>query len=313
MARNRVKSGSLTYQIQKVFDEKLAIGESKFEAKKNGTANQKIYSWKTYKTYMEQGNNFIKYCKDHYQCKTLEECKNHVKDYMEDCVSRGNSAATQKTKMAMFGKLYNCSSSKFGVKTDIRHRSEITRSRGKKVRDKHFSEANHLELVEFCKSTGLRRAELAQIKGNDLFIDKRDGKYKIKVTRGSKGGRERVIPIIGTVNYIVNLMNKAGNNKLFNAIPNGADIHSYRGDYATQYYKEIAREIKDIPFDSISRGGTRRAFQSEVYVCRGDLKGVKYDKVAMLEVSKALGHNRISVIAGHYLKAQEIIEIEEVD
>lgn len=41
----------------------------------------------------------------------------------------------------------------------------------------------------------------------------------------------------------------------------------------------------------------------DAYVCRGDLQGIVYDRKAMEIASKALGHNRISVIAGHYLKS----------
>ncbi len=40
---------------------------------------------------------------------------------------------------------------------------------------------------------------------------------------------------------------------------------------------------------------------SSYYRCRKDRRGVAYDKKAMLYVSRQLRHNRISVIAGHYL------------
>ena len=36
--------------------------------------------------------------------------------------------------------------------------------------------------------------------------------------------------------------------------------------------------------------------------CRNDRKGQHWDKQAMQKASEALGHNRIDVIAGHYLK-----------
>ena len=40
----------------------------------------------------------------------------------------------------------------------------------------------------------------------------------------------------------------------------------------------------------------------EIYYCRGDRKGTWLDKNAMLAASKALGHNRISIIASNYLR-----------
>ena len=78
-------------------------------------------------------------------------------------------------------------------------------------------------------------------------------------------------------------------------------IHSYRGDYATMIYKAHARDIKDIPYDTINRG-TGRKMQSEVYHCKKDEAGKKLDKAAMLVCSKALGHNRIDVVANNYIR-----------
>jgi hypothetical protein len=78
-----------------------------------------------------------------------------------------------------------------------------------------------------------------------------------------------------------------------------ADIHGYRAEYATAIYKAHARAIQDIPYDRINRG-TGRRYQSQVYTCRKDEAGRKLDKAAMLVCSKALGHNRISVVADNY-------------
>ena len=41
--------------------------------------------------------------------------------------------------------------------------------------------------------------------------------------------------------------------------------------------------------------------RKEKYFMRADRKGDVYDREAMEKVSKQLGHNRIDVIAGHYL------------
>ncbi|WP_172807850.1 hypothetical protein [Christensenella intestinihominis] len=47
------------------------------------------------------------------------------------------------------------------------------------------------------------------------------------------------------------------------------------------------------PMDGLDR--------KEKYYCRRDKKGIVYDRQAMLYVSRQLGHNRVSVIAGNYL------------
>lgn len=287
MARNREKTGSLTKQIQNVYDSKLAIGDSKNYDKSHDGIKDKIYSWSTYNGYMKHANYFAKYCKETHGSRTLEECKSHINEWIE---KRSNlSASTQKLETAALAKLYGCSTKDFNS-TPARKRADITRSRGEKVRDKHFSETKNKPLVDFCKVTGLRRAELKALTGDKYF--EKDGKHYVSVDSGAKNGRPRDVEIIGTkqaVTDAVNHMKAAGDGKVFEKIPNGADIHSYRRDYCTEVYNIHARDLSTLG-------------QREIYYCRGDRKGQWYDKEAMQKASEALGHNRISVIAGHYLK-----------
>lgn len=306
IVRKRVKIGSLTKQIQDVFDSKLAIGESKYQDKLEGKktfnditalTQDKIYSWGTYKSYMKQANYFTKYCKDTYGCRTLEECRSYVDEWLQKQIEEEKSAYTQKLRACSLAKLYNCKSTDF-IKTEVRNRENITRSRGVKVRDKHFAEHKHQDLISFCKSTGLRRAELKVLIGDKLVYKKEEDKYYIKVDAGAKGGRERLAPIIGNVESVVERMKSVGTNKVFDKIPLAADIHSYRADYATAIYKAYARPIDELKCNLGVKGGNT----GDVYVCRGDLKGVVYDRKAMEVASKALGHNRISVIAAHYIR-----------
>lgn len=298
MARNREKTGSLTYQVKVALDDKLAIGQSKHQDKIKGVTQGKIYSWSTYNSYMKHNNYFVKWAKETHGARTLEDCRPYVDEWLTKRMEEGLSAYTQKLEASALAKMYGCSTKDF-VKTEVRHRADISRSRGEKVRDRHFSEEKNKEFVDFCKSTGLRRSELQALTGDKLIF--KDGKPYIAVDKGSKGGRYREAPVIGDKELVIDKMQSAGSGKVFEKIPNGADVHGYRSDYATNYYKSIARPIENIPYDKVNEG-SGRVYQSEVYHCRGDLKGVKYDKVAMLEVSRALGHNRISVIAGHYIR-----------
>lgn len=287
---------SLVGQIKARFDSRLAIGRSKHIDKLYGATQNKIYSWETYRSYMKHANYFAKWCKENYGCKTLEQCRPYVDEWL---TKRGELAAsTQKLEASALAKLYGCSSTAF-VKTKSRLRADIVRSRKDCVRDKHFSETRNKNLVDFCRSTGLRRAEVTALTG-DKLIYKNNNPY-VRINSASKGGRYREVPVIGNVSLVETLMKKAGSGKVFEKVSKNADIHSYRSDYATALYKQYARPINEIPYDRLNRG-TGRWYQSEVYVCRGDRAGIKYDKQAMLIVSNALGHNRLSVIAGHYLQ-----------
>lgn len=286
MGHKNQNKNSLVKQVQNNLDSQLAIGHLKRTDKITGTVSDHIYSWETYRTYLKHCCYFVKWCKQEYGYRTIEECHPYVTEWMK--TREHLSAYTQKLELSALAKLYHCSSADFDVHTKSRQRSEIKRGRDDVVRDQHFNEKLHAEFVEFCRSTGLRRAELRALRGTDLYLNP-DGTYSIHVTRGSKGGRERFAPIIGDVDLVCRLCNAVGERKAFPKLPSSADIHSYRAEYATRVYLNYARPIEQL---------TRR----EIYLCRKDRKGDQFDRAAMLEASRALGHNRISIIAEHYLR-----------
>ena len=104
-------------------------------------------------------------------------------------------------------------------------REDITRSRGTKVRDAHFSEAANEELVNFCKACGFRRNVLERLKGGDLYdrsgrrprlrprrtraIQRLQRRFRTGsatlpweqtyfiLHRNDKGGKTRLSPIVG--------------------------------------------------------------------------------------------------------------------
>ena len=322
-----------------------AFGESKKEAMANGTADDKIFSFSTYKTYWKHTKYFIKWVQEkHPDVTTLKKAEKLVSEWLQERVNqvdeKGNhlSAWTIQTECAALCKLYQ-------IKPDDpkrfqppkRNREDIKRSRTDAVRDKHFSVTNNDELIKFCRGTGLRRAGVSSVKGRDLMTreqieaeikrietipaDKRsasdqtrltickdtrifpDPSHKYFVHTKEKGGRERITPIIGpNAQQIVERFKATDpDKKVWQHVSKNADIHGYRGDYATIMYRMYAREIKDIPYDRINKGNGRR-FQSEVYTCRKDESGKKLDKHAMLVCSKALGHNRIEVVANNYIR-----------
>lgn len=129
-----------------------------------------------------------------------------------------------------------------------------------------------------------------------------DSEYYVYVRNG-KGGRERLSPIIGknAGQIVERIRSTPKGEKVWKYVNGNADIHSYRAQYATDIYRAHARPIEKIPYDKVNRG-TGKRYQSEVYSCRKDEAGKKLDKAAMLVCSKALGHNRISVVADNYIR-----------
>ena len=335
--KNKAYSKDLHQQAYDRLTGMQAFGESKREAVANGTDRDKIFSVNTYKTYWKHTKYFISYIKEHHpECTTLKKAKKYVNEWLQHRVDQGLSAWTNQAEAKAMGKLYGITpEDKDYFTPPKRNRQDIKRSRGVRVRDKHFSKTNNDELIRFCRGTGLRRSELESLKGSDLVTREQieaeisrieslpasertpgverhlevlqdtrmfDCDYFINV-RSGKGGRERISPIIGKdVGMIVERMqNTLAEEKVWQFVHQSADIHSYRGDYATTIYKATARPIEEIPYDRVNRG-TGRRYQSEVYVCRKDEAGKKLDKAAMLVCSKALGHNRISVVADNYIR-----------
>lgn len=282
---DNLKRKSLTRQVEETLKDKLKAGQSKHDAKVAGTTKEGIYSYKTLKSYMEQCNYFTRYCKENHGCRYLDECRQYADEYLQSRIDSGNSAYTLHLIRSALCKLYG-NTYKDYIPLPRRKRQDITRSRNDAVRDKHFSEESHKEIVSFCKATGLRRHELEQLRGKDCKY--RSGNLYIIVRKG-KGGKNRLVPVLSEYQALVTkLMQSAADDFVFDKVPNGMDVHSYRAEYATALYERLRRPMFDIPYD-------------ERYLCRKDRKGTILDKRAMLEVSRALGHNRISVIAEHYL------------
>lgn len=335
--RNKAYSKDLHQQAYDRLTGMQAFGESKKEAVANGTEKEKIFSFNTYKSYWKHTKYFIKYIKEnHPECTTLKSAKKYVNEWLQTRVDQGLSAWTVQLEAKAMGKLYGISPDDENYfKPPKRNREDIKRSRGDRVRDKHFSKTNNDELIKFCKGTGLRRAELGELRGKDLVTreeieaeisqlesrpaaeltpadtkrlemlqDTRlfEGDYFTHVRNG-KGGRERMSPIIGpnTEQIVERIKSTPAEEKVWQHIHQSADIHGYRAEYATIIYRAKARAIEEIPYDRVNRG-TGRKYQSEVYTCRKDEAGRKLDKAAMLVCSKALGHNRIEVVANNYIR-----------
>ena len=90
------------------------------------------------------------------------------------------------------------------------------------------------------------------MKSSQLVFDEDSNSYFLGVI--GKGGRQRLVPILSD-EAVERVKNADG--LVWDKIPNGADIHAYRGDYCTAVYEKHARPIQEIP-------------KSERYCCRKD-------------------------------------------
>lgn len=248
----------------------------------NNAIRDHIYSINTYATYEKHNNYFLQHCES-LGCKTLEQCRPYVTEWLQGRIDKGLSSYTIQTEAAALGKLYQCPVSEFGVDIPTRHREDITRSRGVADRDRGFSLEKNSEIVNFCRGTGLRRNELENLQSSQLI--NKNGEYYLGI-RG-KGGRYREAPIVGPHKAEIVARIQNANGKVWESVPSHMDVHSYRSDYATAIYTAHSRDV--IP-------------KGDRYYCRGDRKGEVMDKPAMKMASEALGHSRLEVVAGHYIR-----------
>lgn len=315
-----------------------AFGAKKSVDRMTGTTGDKIYSFSTYQTYYKHAKYFADYVmKEHPEVKNLKDARKYIGEWLRMREDEGLSAWTIQTEAKALGKLYGITPEDKDYYTPPqRHRSDIKRSRRPTARDSHFSEEKNKDFVEFCRGTGLRHREIGMLHGN-AYVRRNQLQKRLEETlelekareltpkeahvknmirdaltfadvndfvyvRNGKGGRTRIAPIVGehASEIIAKFKSVAPTDKVWPTVPVAADVHGYRGDYATAVYKRYARDIDKIPADS-TYAGINQPRQSEVYVCRKDRAGVKYDRKAMLLCSKALGHNRISVVADNYL------------
>lgn len=341
MARNKLNK-SLIQQVKENLDSKLAIGQSKYLAKLENKHTEGIFSWSSYRSYVKFSCTFVKWAKAQpidtalgHKPRTLDECRIFAERWIKNEIDRGMSAYTIRLEVSSIAKLFGCRSRDFGVELPPRRRQNIKRSRGTAVRDKNFSFSNNRELVTLCRCSGLRRAELREIRGTDLIED--NGNLYLNIHKGTKGGRIRISPLVGSeeeLEIVKKLCAEAGEGKIF-PNPNGnADVHSFRADYAQRIYNKNKREYKDFKNERLiiyknkvvdsyiskngrrdvdkfshlytSERGRRRMLPgyrdvSSAYCCKVDRKGERYDRRALFEASNALGHSRECIVAEHYL------------
>ena len=298
-------------------------------------------SYQTYWKHIKYFIKYVQ--KEHPECTTLKQAKKYANEWLQSRAEQKNkngqhlSAWTIQTEAAALNKLFQIDKAdpeRFQPPT--RNRKDIKRSRTDAIRDKHFSETNNAELIAFCQGTGCRRNVLERLEGRDLWSrTQMENEVSLLETKNNlsekelahlnalkealsvfhdqdmfihhrkdKNGKYRYAPVIGPhqMKIVARMKNTDKKEKVWQYVSQNADIHGYRADYATTLYKMYARQISEIPYDRVNQGSGRK-YQTDVYTCRKDEARKKLDRHAMLICSKALGHNRIDVVANNYLRA----------
>lgn len=281
------KHKTLAHQIKTRLLSLTRYGDSKHEAKKQTRHPKGIFSVKSFQNYLEKCLLFAEWAKNTHGARDLQDLPPLMDKYMRyrKTVTKGDgqllSAWTLKLDKAAMQKLFEKEGYKVTEPLPPRKRKDITKNRSD-IKD--FNEKKHSLLVRLGKSCGARREEIMNLKYSNI-----DAEAGTVLIENGKGGKMRLIHVLDKT-ILEELVSGPHDldDKLFNSVPSRYPEHRYRRFYAQTLYKQLARPIEDIP-------------RCERYYCRGDYKGVVYDRKAMLQVSVELGHSRTSVIASHYL------------
>lgn len=330
--KNKSYSKSLHQQAYDKLVSMQAFGESKQAAKVDGTADSKIFSFSTYKSYSKHVNYFLDFIEEkHPEITTLAKARPYVNEWLQSRLDQINangehlSAWTIQLETAALAKLY-------GIKPNdpdrfvppTRRREDIKRSRVSVVRDSHFSLTNNDELIKFCRGTGLRRAGLESIRGKDLFtreqIEREIRRLQFKENDLSnlekkwlKICKDTQIFTKSEHKYFVCVTEKGGRTRMSPIVGPDVDqivnrfketkpdqkvwkyIHSAADvhGYRADYARRVYNDYAR-PIDELNK--------NQIYRCKLDEKGKELDRHAMMAASKALGHSRIEVVARNYLR-----------
>lgn len=326
MSRKGRKLGSLKYQASQRFNAmaRRGFGTSKHDdqvaARERGEryapAKDKIYSSNTQKTYLSAACKFFEWCNDRGYKGDLDDQRSHVIEYLKDrqngwthnksmsgCAPIRESpcaATTVYRDAAALAKLYETTIDEWrtgstgnsdGIAFERRSYDKITRGRDPRTWQGHFSEEKNKDLVDFCRSCGLRRNEIETLKAENVYKDPVTGAVKVDVLKGKgKGGKARTVTCLDdTPLRLAQQALANGKEYVFDSLPKAAPIHWYRSDFAREVYARCARDTESLS-------------SRELYHPRGGgMDGMVFDRAALKEVSLQLGHSRLDVVPHHYL------------
>lgn len=256
-----------------------------------GATKNRIYSTSTYEGYKRQCRRFSRWLKkEHPEVKHLNQVKiEHVNKYLETMIEEEFSASSISTAKAAIAKVLHVSSQEF-IKTPERYRKDIKKSRNSVKRDKNISKETERKFAKLTSAIGGRRREMEALKGTDLRFNKRGTPF-VYIKNG-KGGKKRYAMVVGETpeetEEIIEIFKQSGKLNICSKLPSAFDNHYYRGVYAKRVYNKFARPEEKIP-------------DKQKYIMRKDRAGEVLDRRAMKITSRCLGHNRIDIIARHYL------------
>ena len=303
---------------QKVRQEARAKGATPEEIKKLPVLpSPYIHSYNTYYQYLAICQQYAVWLAEHHpdtQKLAYAFRKGYAREYIQSMIDRDLAPSTIARATSALAKLHRCNANDIHENRPERRYEDFTRSRtyseeryGKDV-DKYGM------MAELCRMTGVREIELEHLYP-ECFHEDADGKLSLHLDgkrQHTKGGKSRDVVILPRHQQRLReiLETCEAGKPICPKAPSHLDIHGIRSLYAMDYYAEVARSIEDIPANERvplkhpkrdnKRPNQVRTTAPGVYTRQSD--GKKFDRKALLTVSRSLGHNRVDVMVHSYLR-----------
>ena len=301
------KNKNITIQLNNRINELLRIGEKK--VKVNGVA-EGIHSVKTAEQYRKSALRLSKVCKE-MGIKNIEDIdKSVVARYME--AYRDASAWTVSRELSAISKIRGetITPKELGF-TQRRTYTSVKNNRGELQKTNDANNPKNQDGLYLAAVTGCRRSSITTVTANDTVRDEHGKIYAFSWCE--KGGRCRTSVVLmseqGNLTRWVDSKLKGGHSPdapLVDYISKNAPCHRMRSEYARDLYAEL-KDAKERGVD-VYRGRKFELFiDKEKYDYSYHNPRFKsdvvhgFEKDLALEVSFALGHNRLDVSLYSYL------------
>jgi integrase len=274
----------------------MADGEKRSQAKAEaamrgeslfGFTDQRIHAFETRANYQKIVMRFLNWCREVHGVRDPAQIDADADElaslYFTGRIAAGYSAWTLQTERSALRMYYQNRDLAKSVTFPRRKRENIVRSRRQAVRDAHFQPMHWQPLINFCLACGLRREELRDLRVRDAYVRASDERLVVRVTKG-KGGKWREVSVFpGREQAVLAVVEgRDPDAHVFERLPSNMDIHSYRRRFAQELYEYLSG--RPLP-------------PSE-----GRLQSADFDAEVALQVSRCLGHNRVDIVWGHYVR-----------
>ena len=202
----------------------------------------------TRQQYTRNMKYFVQYCRQEHNCRTLDECRAHVDEYINTLIDKELSASTIHTYAASI-----CAVLKIPLNSISKPRrviAEFTRGRDE-IKYPHSSQKpeNYSRLFCFAEKVGIRRAEYAKLKGCDWVYDE-SGNRCIFVRSGKLGKPQKQLVRQEDIPYFEDFFASIPDDEyVFSKaeMNNHLNLHKLRSDNVKRWYSELEEKLKTDP------------------------------------------------------------------